>query len=135
MRVVVDTNILISGLLWDGNESEILKLCKTGEITLIISPDIIIELESVLSRKKFGLTKTEIDSAIGEILSISKIVNPRAIIDIIKEDPDDNIILECAIEGNAELIISGNKHLFNLKEFMKIPIVRSIEALKRIRKK
>ena len=131
--MVADTNILISGLFWEGNESDILMMCKTGDITLIVSPDIIMELENVLSREKFGLTKEEVDSAVGEILSISKIVNPRMQIDIIKDDPDDNIILECAIEGNAELIISGNKHVYNLQNFRNIPIVRTKEALKRIR--
>ena len=133
MRVVADTNTLISGLLWDGRESELLKLCKTGEVTLVTSPALIMELENVISRKKFGLTNAEIDSAIGEILSISTIVNPRVEIEVIKEDPDDNIVLECAIEGRVDLIISGDGHLLKLKEFMKIPIVRTGDALKRIR--
>ena len=62
-------------------------------------------------------------------------ISPKARIEIIKEDPDDNIILECVIEGKAELIISGDKHLLELKEFQNIPIVRTKEALKRIRKK
>lgn len=133
MRVVADTNILISGLLWDGNEAEILKMCKTGETDLIISPDIIIELESVLSRNKFSLTKAEIDSAIGEILSISKIVNPRTAVKVMKEDPDDNIILECAIEGNAKLIISGDKHLLDLNKYEGIEILKAKAFLNRIK--
>ena len=117
MRVVADTNTLISGLLWDGNESDILKLFKIREIINLISPDIIIELEDVISRKKFGLEKSEIDFAIGEILTISTIVNPVIKVKIVEDDPEDNIILECAVEGKANLIISGDRHLIDLKKF------------------
>ena len=59
MRVVADTNVLISGLFWEGNERKLLKMFKTRELANVISPQIIDELGDVLSRKKFNLTKKE----------------------------------------------------------------------------
>ena len=129
MRVVADTNVLISGLFWDGNESRVLKLIKTGEIVNLTSPNIIIELENVISRDKFQLTEGEVDSAISEIISISRIVNPETKLNVIDDDPDDNIILECAVGGNAELIISGDGHLLDLKEYEGIRILSARDFL------
>ena len=134
MKVVADTNIIISGLLWNGNESDILKLIKLGELTNFISPEIIMELENVLSRKKFQLTKNEINSAIGEILSMSKIILPKEKINALKDDPDDNRILECAMEGKADCIISGDRHLLDMEEYREIPIMPARDLLKIIRK-
>ena len=134
MKVVADTNVLISGLLWNGNESDILKFIKLGELTNFISPEIIIELENVLSRKKFQLTEKETNSAMGELLSMSKIIMPKEKINAVKDDPDDNIILECAMEGKADCIISGDGHLLDMVEYKEIPIMPAIDLLKIIRK-
>lgn len=134
MKVVADTNVLISGLLWNGKESDILKLIKLGELTNFISPQIIMELQNVLSRKKFRLTEKEINAAMGEILSMSKIIDPKMKINAVKDDPDDNIILECAVEGKADCIISGDEHLLNMGEYHEIPIMPARDILKIIRK-
>ncbi|MCK4266018.1 MAG: putative toxin-antitoxin system toxin component, PIN family [Thermoplasmata archaeon] len=130
MRVVADTNVLISGIFWDGNESDVLKRFKTKEIMNLISPDIVEEFEGVLSRRKFELTEEEIDSAIGEVLSFSKVIRPKIELNVIKQDPSDNRILECAIYGKADYIISGDKHLLDLKEFKGISTVTAMELLK-----
>ena len=130
MRVVADTNVLISGIFWDGNESDVLKRFKTEDIMNLISPDIVEEFEGVLSRRKFELTEEEIDSAIGEVLSFSKVIRPKIELNVIKQDPSDNRILECAIYGKADYIVSGDKHLLDLKEFKGISIVTAMELLK-----
>ena len=100
----------------------------------IRSPEIIIELENVLSREKFQLTEKEINSAMGELLSMSKIILPKEKINAVKGDPDDNIILECAIEGKADCIISGDGHLLDMGEYEEIPIMPVRDLLKIIRK-
>lgn len=132
MRVVSDTNILISGTFWDGNESDLLKLFKIGELTNLISPYLIIEFENVLSRKKFGLARTEIDSLLAEILTMSIIVDPNIRVDAITADPDDNRVLECAIAGNAQYVISGDRHLLALGSYKGIIILNASEFLKLI---
>ena len=130
MKVVADTNVLISGLFWDGNEADILKLFKIGELTNLISPSLIMELDNVLSRRKFGLENREVDSLLAEILTISTIVDPSLRIQAVVSDPDDNRVLECALAGNAEFIISGDRHLLELGHYREITIIRASDFLK-----
>jgi len=125
MKVVADTNVLISGLFWEGNERKLLKMFKTEELANVISPQIIDELEDVLSRKKFNLTKKEIESAVEQVFSFSRFVHPVFESDAVKQDISDNRILECAVSGNADYIISGDKHLLDLKEYEGIKILNA----------
>jgi putative PIN family toxin of toxin-antitoxin system len=130
MRVVADTNVLISGTFWKGNESRLLKLCKVGEVTNVISPEIVKEFEYVVSRSKFGLTKGEVNNALELVISLSVLVHPKTKIDVVSEDPDDNRILECAIDGDAGYIVSGDSHLTKLREYLGIKILNASEFLK-----
>ena len=132
MKVVLDTNVLISGILWEGNESRVLKLCKTNDLKSITSAQIIWELEGVLSRKKFDLSQNEVNLAVALVLSFSKLVRPKTRIDVIGQHPEDNRILECAIEGKADLIITGDAHLLALKEYSGIKIMNARDFLKTI---
>ncbi|MDP2974121.1 MAG: putative toxin-antitoxin system toxin component, PIN family, partial [Candidatus Diapherotrites archaeon] len=102
MRATVDTNILISAAFWKGNEAEVIELTEKGKITLVLSKAILSEFEEVL-RRKFGdmATETEILHVVEKFISISEIVEPNIRVNIVKEDSDDNRILECAIAGNA----------------------------------
>lgn len=130
MRVLVDTNVLISGLLWDGNESNLLRMCKTGELTNLISPPIFEELEKVLSGRKFGLTANEVSKLIELVISFSDMVHPQMELTVVTTDADDNRILECALAGKADYIVSGDKHLLKLGEFKGMPIINAKEMLK-----
>jgi putative PIN family toxin of toxin-antitoxin system len=122
MKIVLDTNVLISGIFWEGNESKILKACKTEDLINYISPEILNEFYRVLLYPKFKLSSDEIESALETVIKLSNIVNPEIKIDIIKDDPIDNIFIECAITANANYIVSGDKHLLKLKEFKGIQI-------------
>ena len=73
MKLVLDTNVLISGIFWEGNESKILKACKTEDLTNYISPEILDELQKVLFYSKFKLTLEEIEIAIETVISLSNI--------------------------------------------------------------
>jgi len=130
MRVVVDTNVLISGILWEGNESRILRSCKTNELTNAISPQMIRELEEVISSEKFRLTEREVDNILELVLSFSTMVFPTIKIDFIKSDPSDNMILECAVDGKADYIVSGDRHMLNIKRYKNIPILNAKDMLK-----
>ena len=124
MRLVLDTNILISAFFWDGNERKLLRSCRRKKHQLIVSPDILDELSRVLQRK-FKLPFEKVNEYREEILLMAEIVIPTGQIEIIKEDVTDNIVLETATIGKAEKIITGDKHLLKLKEFKGIIITKS----------
>lgn len=133
IRVVLDTNTYISAFFWRGNPYKILKSCYRGKIHLLSSLEIIREIEYILSReKKFEMSDEDIEKHIQLILSHSQIVEPMKKIDVIKKDPSDNKFLECAIEGKTDYIISGNRHLLELKKFKEIKILRAKEFLDEI---
>lgn len=115
--------MLISALFWRGNEYKVLRKAFEGEFELLTSQAIIAELEGVLS-KKFGAPKGWVEKVI-EILTLNSItINPKHRLDVV-EDESDNRILECAIEGAADYIISGDAHLLKLREYRGIRILKS----------
>lgn len=124
MRIVLDTNVLVSALFWDGNERKLLKLCHKKDFQLILSFEILDELTRVLL-DKFGLPKDKVDEYREEIVLMSELVLLKGDLKIIKEDPTDNVILETAILGRASTIFTGDKHLLKLKKYKNIKIMRS----------
>lgn len=134
MRVVLDTNILVSATFWIGASNKIIKNIENKEIQLILSSEIIQEFSDVLNyeeiQNKIKDKKLEMQYSVEKIISIATIIQPIIQLNVIEEDPDDNIILECAIEGNADYIISYDKCLLNLKEFKGIKILTPEEFLR-----
>lgn len=120
-RVVLDTNILVSALFWQGNEREILRKCRAGDVCSITSPQILEELEGVLLRK-FKVPKEKVDMYVREVLLFSEIVFPKGGIAAVKEHPADDLILETGILGKADLIVTGDKHLLELKRYENMEI-------------
>ena len=133
MRLVLDTNVLLSGSFWDGASSEIIERIENKEIELVLSKEIIAEFAKVLEyeeiQQKIRDKNLEMKRTIEKIVSISIIVEPTRKIEFVKEDKDDNIILECALEGKADFIISQDNHLLKLKEFEGIKIITPEEFL------
>jgi len=129
VRVVVDTNVLISAILFGGNPERLLDLAEEGRIQLILSPDIIDELKGVLM-KKFGFDQNMVEATASFVQELSEIVVPSQKLEIIRRDAD-NRILECAIEGGASYIISGDKrHILPLKEFRGIKVLSPADFLR-----
>jgi len=122
-RVVVDTNVLVSGLLFDGPPRRVLELAITGRVQLAISPPLVEELRGVLNRVKFGLTAEQVTTIVAQVVQTAVPVRPRRSIDVCTEDPDDNRVLECAAEARAGAIVSGDKHLLSLASFEGIRIL------------
>ena len=116
-RIVLDTNVTISALFWKGPPRKVFDLVKDGKIILLLSTRIEAELIRVLAYSKFGLTSAEIFPIIKHLRTHSHFVEEKSNIEIIKDDPTDNIFLECAIDGNADYIISGDRHLLNLGNY------------------
>ncbi len=129
LKFVLDTNVLVSALISTRGNPALL-LDKAGEsYTLFISKDILKESEAVISRDKFDFTDEEINTIIEAVVSFSEVVNPAIKLDVIKSDPDDNKILECAVACGASCIVSGDRHLLELKEYSGIKIITPKTAL------
>ena len=126
IKAVLDTNVLISGILFGGNPRQILELVIQGKIDAYISPAIFIEFKEVLIRPKFGITHEKCFLITKEIENLFCFVFPQIRVDLIKDDPDDNIILECALAADVEYIITGDSHLLTLKSFEKIQIISPV---------
>lgn len=130
IQVVLDTNVIISGLIFFGPPRLVLKHVIEGDIILCISEEIINEVKGVLEEKKFNYPP-EITAIIRrELISISKLINPRKKLKIIEKDPKDNMVLECALEGQVDYIVSGDTHLLELKRFQDITIVKPSDFIK-----
>ena len=123
MRIVLDTNVLISALLFGGNPREILDRVTRGEVMLCLSEPILTELGNVLQRSKFGFPHTIVNQIVTELSAISELVLPAEKIQEIKADEADNHVLGCAVEAHADYIVSGDSHLLELKKCRSIQVV------------
>ncbi|MFQ6105739.1 MAG: putative toxin-antitoxin system toxin component, PIN family [Candidatus Hydrothermarchaeaceae archaeon] len=132
MKVVLDTNVLISGILWKGNEAKVVKKCQTKALQNYVSKDIFSEFIRVISYPKFGLQENEIKAAANMIARLSTFVKPKCRFQIIKKDPMDNKFLDCAYEAEARYIISGDEHLIGLGIFRDIQILSAKTFLKKL---
>ncbi|MCK9266903.1 putative toxin-antitoxin system toxin component, PIN family [bacterium] len=131
IKIVCDTNIYLSSLIsTEGPPDELLSLARKEKIVIYISSFIISEIEQVL-QKKILMEKTVIQGVIKEIRGFTQLVTPKVTVEIIKKKVSDNRILECAIEANADFLVSGDKkYLLPLKKHKKIKIVSPAEFLK-----
>jgi putative PIN family toxin of toxin-antitoxin system len=116
LRVVLDTNIYISAILFGGKCEEILKLANQTLFEVVISKKILEEIKSVL-KGKFYWTDKQITEVVKYIREIASVISPEIPLSIIKEDPADNKIIECAFFSNASYIVTGDKHLLPLREY------------------
>jgi putative PIN family toxin of toxin-antitoxin system len=123
VRVVLDTNVLVSALLFTGTASELLPLWQQGAITVLLSRAILEEYFRVLSYPKFRLSETEIRSLIEEdLLPYVEVVNPKRRLRVVKRDPSDDKFFECAVSGKAEVIISGDQDLLSIGRYRRVRI-------------
>jgi hypothetical protein len=129
-KVVLDTNVLISAIVFGGKPRDVFNSILKGQVKLAISKDILDEMEGVLSGKKFQYPKQIIHSIRNAIEDLAEVVMPQEVVKAIENDPDDNRILECALESKANLIISGDRHLLDLKQYRSIKIITPSDFLK-----
>ena len=137
MRITLDTNILVSGTFWTGASFRILDLVDRKKLRSISSKEIIEEYYGVINSDeiidKIERKKLIIYKLVEKIIKNSEITEPRTKLSIVKEDPDDNKILECAKEGRVDYIITQDEHLLKLKKFENIPILKPDDFLKLLR--
>jgi putative PIN family toxin of toxin-antitoxin system len=122
IRVVADTNIFVSAIMFGGLPGAFLDLALRGSFSLVISDALLNELDEKL-RLKFRVSADDSGAMRAKLEGIADVVTPAAKLAAIFEDPDDDRVLECAIEGRADCIVSGDRHLLKLVSYRSIPIL------------
>lgn len=123
MRIVLDTNVYIGAALQGELTEDILEeILENPEITLISSEEIFLEIAQKL-QKKFHWSTDKLELFLGRIRKISELVEPVEKVNVIIRDPDDNKILECALDGEADLIVTADQDLIKLKQYRGIGII------------
>jgi putative PIN family toxin of toxin-antitoxin system len=122
MRVVADTNVFISALMFGGLPGRFLDLALGRRFTLVISEALLDELDEKL-RGKFAVSESDALAIRAKLEDNATVVNPDFELDAVPGDPDDNRVLECAVAGRAGTIVSGDRHLLRLASFEGIAIV------------
>jgi putative PIN family toxin of toxin-antitoxin system len=124
MRIVVDTNFLVSATQWDYSVSyKLLEKMLRSNVEIFTTKEILDEFSEVLKRD-FKYNNEEIGKIIEKVLKFLILLTPSVKVEAVKDDSDDNKIVECAIESNSEYILSYDKHLLKLKEYQGIKIVK-----------
>lgn len=133
MRVVVDTNVLIAGLLWRGLPHTLLEHVRAGTLSLVSSPVLLAELSDVIGRAKFDAilvrTNTSRQRSLAEVRRLAEVIEPPPLPQPVCRDPDDDEVLALAIAAKVELIVSGDSDLLSLRSYQGIPILAPAEAV------
>jgi len=132
VRVVVDTNVLVSALVGHGKPRRlVLKLL--GKHTVILSREMLAELADVLARDRFMIKDSQLERYLSGLVRKSEIVTISTRFKMISEDPDDDTVLNAAYSGKANYIVTGDRHLLALREFKGIEIVKVTHLLEILR--
>lgn len=136
MRAVIDTNVFISAILFKGKATNLVKLWKKGALTVLISKEVLEEYIKTLSYPKFRLSELEIEYIIEkELFPYTEVIKVKSKVSAVKEDREDDKFLALALDGKADYIISGDKHLLKLKKFREIPITSISSFLEKLKRK
>ena len=127
-RVVLDTNVFVSGILFGGKPGQLLSQARQGRLHFLLSAEILEEYLKVLSYPKFNLQAEDIKRLIEEeLMPFTEPVRICSDVRLIQEDPSDDKFLVLAIDGKADAVVSGDRHLLTVGLFRHIPIL-SVEA-------
>lgn len=135
---VLDTNVIISGIISKGTPSEVLKLWEEKQFSLFVSKEITEEFLDVLKRsyiaKFLGKNQeNKIELFRNNLKKYAKTINPKKKFDLVKDDPDDNKFLDCAYVAKADFIVTGDKHLLKLGDFFDTKIITPKKFLEWVR--
>lgn len=123
LRVVLDTNVLVSAIISNGKPKDLLRKGISKEFTIVTSELILRELGTVLRRPKFKADEDEIHRIILALIQAAEVVELVSKLNLVEADPKDNMVVETAYDGRADFIVSGDSHLLALKSFREIKIV------------
>lgn len=130
-RVVADTNIFLSALLFGGLPAAFLDLAFAGSFLLVTSHVLLDELDEKL-RMKFAISPPDSNLIRFRLKAISDLISPAISLSVIKDDPDDDRVIECSVAGRADYIVSGDRHLLKLGFYDGIPIVTVRQFMDRL---
>ena len=136
-KIVLDANQFVSAILKpDSNPGQILEMVRRREMDLLLSHPIISEISRVLSYPKLvtihGMDYNTQTRFLRGLIIAGRIVNPEISVNIVTDDPTDNKYIECAVAGNADALITGDKHLLVLKAYENVPIITPAQWLQQI---
>lgn len=133
MRLVLDTNVVVSAIVWGGVPFQLLQAAAAGTAALYTSPVLIEELRGVLARNhlasRLARQRRSVDQAVEFYARLCQMLEPLDVPRIVLNDPDDDYLVAAAVAARAHLIVSGDKHLINLKDRIAIPVLKASEAL------
>jgi putative PIN family toxin of toxin-antitoxin system len=129
MKIVLDTNVFISGIFFSGPPSQILKAWKDQKIQIVLSKEILNEYQRVAEELSKKISSIDIEPIIELLTIYGEIVETESISVTVCEDPDDNMFLECAIASNSKIIVSGDKHLLQISGYQGIDVVKPREFI------
>jgi uncharacterized protein len=130
--VVFDTNVLLSGLLWQGPPARCLALARSGDVEGITCVQILAELADVL-RRKLGQPQSVVDECLADLLSFLSLVQITGELSVVTNDSSDDKILECGVASNASFLVTGDRrHLLPLESFRGMQILRPAKFLERV---
>jgi len=133
MRAVLDTNVVASGLLWNGVPRQLLHAGREKKIRLYTSAPLLLELADILGRQKFARKLAAAQMSVDQLVEfyglLTTVVHPEPIVPTILEDPDDDQVLACAIAAKADLIVSGDRHLLVLGQHQGIRIATAADVV------
>ena len=127
-RATADSNIWVSGLNWYGKRHELLNLARDGKIELAISDAILDEFSRIL-HDKLEWSDDRLNSMRAEVATFTKRVSSTETLDVVKADPNDNRILECAVAAGSDVIVTGDAHLLQLGAYRGIKIMKVADFL------
>jgi putative PIN family toxin of toxin-antitoxin system len=131
LRAVLDTNILVSALVFPGGVPEsVYRLALDGRLSLVTSPALLAELGRVLS-DKFDWEPDRTEEAVSQVARLADVVRPEATVHAVSADPSDDRLMEAAAAGGADVIVSGDHHLLELRTWRGIEVVRAVELMER----
>lgn len=136
MRAAIDTNVLLSGLLWRGPAHTLLEQVRNGSVVFLSSPELLAELAEVLARPKFDAILSRSNSSREQMLTqvhqLAELTDPPPLAQPVCRDPDDDAVLALATAALADVIVSGDDDLLSLVSFEGIPILNPAQALQQV---
>jgi putative PIN family toxin of toxin-antitoxin system len=133
MRIVLDTNVVVSALLWGGKPFQLLEAAIEGDVMLHTSPELLAELREILARPHLASRLSGLGSSIEEALDLytrlAQSASPAQVPRVVADDPDDDHVIAAAVASDADLLVSGDRHLLGVANHGSIRVVSPAEAL------